>query len=164
MFKADPGLMIWTIISFFILLFFLKRFTFKPLLGMMQKREAAIRESIEEAKRTREAAEALHGQYQNMMAEARDEVKKIIEEGKSLGENARKEMISKATEESNRIILRAQEEISLEKERALSELRVRIADLSIMAASKVIEKSLSKDDHLRLLDEYVSKVGELDGQ
>jgi len=156
--------MIWTVVSFFLLLILLKRFTYKPLLGMMQKREATIRESIEEAKRTREAAETLHGQYQVMITEARDEVKKIIEEGKSLGENARKEMISKATEESNRVISRAQEEISLEKERALSELRVRIADLSIMAASKVIERSLTKEDHMRLLDAYVSKVGEIDGQ
>jgi F-type H+-transporting ATPase subunit b len=156
--------MIWTVISFFILLFFLRRFTYKPLLGMMQKREATIRESIEEAKRTRESAEELHEQYRKLIVEARDEAKKIIDEGKSLGEKARKEMVTRATEESDRVITRAQEEISLEKERALSELRERIADLSIMAASKVIEKSLSKEDHIRLLEQYVSQVGEIDGQ
>ena len=81
MFEAEPGLMLWTVISFFILLVLLRRFAYKPLVGMMSKREAAIRESIEEAKRTREAAEELQEKYRKLIAEARDESKKIISEG-----------------------------------------------------------------------------------
>ena len=164
MFEAEPGLMLWTVISFFILLVLLRRFAYKPLVGMMSKREAAIRESIEEAKRTREAAEELQEKYRKLIAEARDESKKIISEGKALGEQARKEMITKASEESNQIVKRAQEQIALEKERAISELRERIADLSIAAASKVIDRSLSKEDHMELLEEYISSIGDLNVQ
>lgn len=164
MFEAEPGLMIWTVISFFILLVLLRKFAYKPLVGMMSKREATIQELIEEAKRTRESAEELHEKYKKLIAEARDESKKIIEEGRALGEKARKEMINKASDESNQIVKRAQEEIALEKERAISELRERIADLSIMAASKVIDRTLSKEDHTKLLEEFVSNVGNLDGQ
>ena len=164
MFEAEPGLMIWTIVSFLILLVLLRKFAYKPLLGMMQKREEAIRESIDESKRTREEAQKLQDEYKQLIAKARDESKKIIDEGKALGEKARKEMINKATEESSQIVKRSQEQITFEKERALSELREQIADLSIAAASKVIERSLSKEDHARLLEEYVSKIGELHGQ
>ena len=164
MFEAEPGLMIWTVISFFILLILLRKFAYKPLVGMMSKREETIRESIEEAKRTRESAEELHEKYKQLIAEARGEAKKIIDEGKTLGEQARKDMITKANEESNRIVKRAQEQIAMETERALSKLREQIADLSIAAASKVIDRSLSKEDHMKLLEEYVSKIGDLHGQ
>ena len=164
MFEAEPGLMIWTVISFFILLILLRKFAYKPLVGMMHKREETIRESIEEAERTRESAEELQEKYKQLIAEARNEAKKIIDEGKVLGEQARKDMITKANEESSQIVKRAQEQITLETERALSELRTQIADLSIAAASKVIERSLSKEDHMNLLEEYVSKIGTLNGQ
>jgi len=94
----------------------------------------------------------------------REIAEKIISEGKALGEQARKEMITKASEESNQIVKRAQEQIALEKERAISELRERIADLSIAAASKVIDRSLSKEDHMELLEEYISSIGDLNVQ
>jgi F-type H+-transporting ATPase subunit b len=84
----------------------------------------------------------------------------ILAEGKTMGENIKKEVIQKAHEESNQIVKRAQEEIEFQKEKALMELKERLADLSIMAASKVIEKALDKKDHEQLLDEYISKVGE----
>ena len=164
MFEAEPGLMIWTVISFLILLVLLRKFAYKPLVGMMQKREDTIRESIDEAKQTREEARKLKDEYKQLIAEARGEAKKIIDEGKALGEKARKEMINKATEESGQIVKRSQEQITFEKERALSELREQIADLSIAAASKVIERSLSKEDHVKFLEEYVSKIGDLDAQ
>ena len=98
------------------------------------------------------------------VVEAREEAKKIVDEGKTLGEKARKEMISKATEESSQIVKRTQEQLAMEKERTMSELREQIADLSIAAASKVIERSLDKEDHMKLLEDYVSKLGELNGQ
>lgn len=156
--------MIWTVISFLILLILLRKFAYKPILGMMHKREESIRESIEEAKRTREEAQKLQEEYKHLIAAARGESKKIIDEGKALGEKARKEMINKATEESSQIVKRSQEQITFEKERALSELREQIADLSIAAASKVVERSLSKEDHLKFLEDYVSKIGDLDGR
>jgi F-type H+-transporting ATPase subunit b len=76
----------------------------------------------------------------------------------------RKEIIQKAQEESNLIVKRAQEEIELQKQKALLELREKVADLSIMAASKVITKSLNSEDNRRLVEEYVSKVGDLYGK
>jgi F-type H+-transporting ATPase subunit b len=132
--------MIWTVISFTILLVLLWKVAYKPITKALKKREDSIRDSLEEAQKTRESAET--------------------SEGKVMGENVKKEIIQKAHEESNQIVKRAQEEIEFQKEKALMELKERIADLTIMAASKVIEKTLDKKDHEQLIDEYISKVGE----
>lgn len=164
MFKAEPGLMIWTLVSFFLLLVLLAKLVYPLILKGLKKREETIQQQLEEARKTKQAAEQLLEEYRRQLAEARSEAQKVINEGKELGENLRKEIIQKAQQESNQIVKRAQEEIELQKQKALLELQEKIADLSIMAASKVIHKSLNTDDHRRLVEEYVSKVGELYGK
>ncbi|MBS3917777.1 MAG: F0F1 ATP synthase subunit B [Thermodesulfobacteriota bacterium] len=164
MFKAEPGLIIWTLVSFFILLILLAKLVYPLILKGLKKREETIQQQLEEARKTKQEAAALLEDYKRQLAEARSEAQKIINEGKGLGENMRKEIVQKAQQESNQIVKRAQEEIELQKQKALLELQEKIADLSIMAASKVINKSLNTEDHRRLVEEYVSKVGELYGK
>ncbi|MDO9123971.1 MAG: F0F1 ATP synthase subunit B [Deltaproteobacteria bacterium] len=164
MFKAEPGLIIWTLVSFFILLILLAKLVYPLILKGLKKREETIQQQLEEARKTKQMAEQLLEDYKRQLAEARAEAQKVINEGKELGENMRKEIIQKAQQESNQIVKRAQEEIELQKQKALLELQEKIADLSIMAASKVINKSLNTEDHRRLVEEYVSKVGELYGK
>jgi F-type H+-transporting ATPase subunit b len=164
MFKFEPGLIIWTFVSFFILLILLKKVAFPPILKGMKKREETIKQQLEEAQKTKREAEDLLEGYKRQLAEARSEAQKIINEGKSLGENMRKEIVQKAQAESNQIVKRAQEEIELQKQKAILELQEKIADLSIMAATKIINKSLNTEDNRRLVEEYVSKVGDLYGK
>ncbi len=164
MFKAETGLIIWTIISFFLLLALLWKVAFPQILKAMKKREETIRQQLEETQKTKKEAESLLDEYKRQLAEARTEAQKIINDGKSLGENMRKEIVQKAQQESNQIVKRAQEEIELQKQKAILELQEKIADLSIMAASKIINKSLDTEDHRRLVEEYISKVGELYGK
>ena len=164
MFKAEPGLIIWTLISFFILLILLRKVAYPQILKAMKNREETIKQQLEEAQKIKKEAEVFLEDYKRQLAEARSEAQKVINEGKELGENMRKEIIQKAQEESNHIVKRAQEEIELQKQKAILELQEKIADLSIMAASKVINKSLNPEDHRRLVEEYISKVGELYGK
>ncbi len=164
MFKAEPGLIIWTLVSFFLLLILLAKLAYPHILRGLKKREETIQQQLEEARKTKQMAEQLLEEYKQRLAEARAEAQKVINEGKELGENMRKEIIQKAQQESNQIVKRAQEEIELQKQKAILELQEKIADLSILAASKVINKSLNTDDHRRLIEEYVSKVGELYGK
>lgn len=164
MFKAEPGLIIWTLVSFFILLILLAKLVYPLILKGLKKREETIQQQLEEARKTKQEAASLLEDYKRQLAEARSEAQKIINEGKGLGENIRKEIVQKAQQESNQIVKRAQEEIELQKQKALLELQEKIADLSIMAASKVINKSLNTEDHRRLVEEYVAKVGELYGK
>ena len=164
MFKAEPGLIIWTIISFILLVLLLWKVAYPQILKGMKNREETIKQQLEEAQKTKKEAENLLGDYKRQLAEARSEAQKIINEGKSLGENIRKEVVQKAQEESNQIVKRAQEEIELQKQKAILELQEKIADLSIMAATKIINKSLNTEDNRRLVEEYVSKVGDLYGK
>lgn len=164
MFKPEPGLIIWTLISFFLLLVLLKKLAYPQILKAMKTREETIARQLEEAEKTKAAAEQLLTDYRRQLADARAEAQKLINEGRGLGESMRKEIIQKAQEESNLIVKRAQEEIELQKQKALLELREKVADLSIMAASKVITKSLNSEDNRRLVEEYVSKVGDLYGK
>ena len=164
MFKPGPGLIIWTLISFFLLLVLLKKLAYPQILKAMKTREETIARQLAEAEKTKAAAEQLLADYRRQLADARAEAQKLINEGRGLGESMRKEIIQKAQEESNLIVKRAQEEIELQKQKALLELREKVADLSIMAASKVITKSLNSEDNRRLVEEYVSKVGDLYGK
>jgi F-type H+-transporting ATPase subunit b len=163
-FKPEPGLIIWTLVSFFILLALLKKLAFPPILKAMKAREETIRGQLDEAQKTKQEAVSLLEDYRKQLAEARAEAHKIINEGKSLGENVRKEIVQKAQEESNQIVKRAQEEIELQKQKAVLELQERIADLSVRVASKVISRSLDPQDHRRLVEESIAKVGELYGK
>lgn len=160
MFKAEPGLIIWTLVSFFLLLILLAKLAYPHILRGLKKREEAIQQQLEEARQAKQKAEQLLEEYRRQLAEARSEAQRIINEGKELGENMRKEIIQRAQQESNQIVKRAQEEIELQKKKALLELQEKIADLSIMAASKIISRSLDTQEHRRLVEEYVSKVGE----
>ncbi|MBI5117079.1 F0F1 ATP synthase subunit B [Candidatus Poribacteria bacterium] len=152
---------IWTLIAFAVVLFILNKFAFPRIMEMLDKRSDKIEGDIKNAELTRADAEKLLAEYKAQLDTARTEAKKIMDEGKSLGENLRKETIAKATEEANQLIKRAQEEIGREKEKAIKELQNQIADISIEVASKVIQKTLSKQEHGKLIDQYITEVGKL---
>jgi F-type H+-transporting ATPase subunit b len=164
MFEMESGLIVWTLISFFLLLILLWKLAYPQILKAMKKREETIQQQLEEARKTKQEAENLLEEYRRQLSEARSEAQKVINEGKELGENMRKEIVQKAQQESNQIVKRAQEEIELQKQKAILELQEKIADLSIMAASKIINKSLNTEDHRRLVEDYISKVGDLYGK
>ena len=160
-FAPKPNLWIWTVIAFVIVVFVLRKFAIPSIMEGLDKRNEKIEGDLKSAELTREEAEKLMADYRAQLNEARAEAKKIIDEGKALGENLRQETIAKAQEEANRLIGRAQEEIGREKDKAIKELQSQIADISIEVASKVIQKSLSKDEHGKLIDDYVAEVGKL---
>jgi len=160
-FAPKPNLWIWTAIAFVVVVFVLRKFAIPSIMEGLDKRNEKIEGDLKSAELTREEAEKLMAEYKAQLDEARTEAKKIIDEGKALGENLRQETIAKAQEEANRLISRAREEIGREKDKAIKELQSQIADISIEVASKVIQKSLSKDEHGKLIDDYVAEVGKL---
>ncbi|GAB4334881.1 MAG: hypothetical protein Kow0099_07190 [Candidatus Abyssubacteria bacterium] len=159
--QAEPNLWWWTLIAFAIVFFILKKFAFPRITEALDKRNEKIEGDLKNAELTREEAEKLLNEYKQQLENARTEAKKIMDEGKSLGENLRKETIAKAQEEANQLIKRAQEEIAREKEKAIKELQAQIADISIEVASKVIQRTLKKEEHAQLIDQYISEVGRL---
>lgn len=159
--KAEPNLWIWTLIAFAIVFGILSKVAFPRITTMIDERNNKIEGDIKHAELTREEAEQMLAQYKGQLAEARTEAKKIIDEGKQLGESLRKEAMAKATEDANQLIRRAQDEIARQTEKAIKELQGQIADISIQVASKVIQKSLDKEEHNNLIKQYISEVGRL---
>lgn len=161
LFKPEPGLMIWTVISFVLLFLVLARVGYKPLLDIIKKREDSIRESIDEAERTRTEAERLLEDYKKQLAQARKEAQSIIEQGKKMGMSVREEIVEKAQKEAQRVVDKAKGEIEREKAKALTELQARVADLTFVTTSKVLKKSLDKEDHLKLIEDSLAEVKSL---
>lgn len=162
MFEPELGLMLWTLISFFLLLFLLKRFAYKPILAFMEDRERSIWEAIDGAQSTRTDAEKLLSQYKRQLEEGRMEAEKIIKEGKVISENLKKEILLEASQESKEMIKKAQEEIEREKMKTLTELQEAIAALSVQIASKIIKNSLNQDEHVKLIETSFAKIMEDD--
>ncbi|HHJ51940.1 MAG TPA: ATP synthase F0 subunit B [Caldithrix abyssi] len=158
MLNIDPGMMIWTWITFFIVLFILSKIALKPIMEAIESREKSIREDLETAHRQREEAESLLEKHRQLIAGAEQEAQKLIKESQQLAEKARQEIIEGARQESSRLIEKARQEIEHEKESALASLRAEVADLAIGAAEKVILQSLDEEKQKKVVDEYIKSM------
>ncbi|MBN2404611.1 MAG: F0F1 ATP synthase subunit B [Coriobacteriia bacterium] len=150
-----------SLISFLILLVVLGKFAFPPVTKMLDERADKIRESLEKAEDTRVEAERLLEEYRVQMAEARGEAAKVIEQGRTIAESMKSEIVAKAKEEAEAEKVKAIEAIKSERAAAMAELQKQVADLSVDVAGKIIGTSLKKEDHAALIERYVAEVGSL---
>lgn len=149
------------LLAFIILLALLKKYAWAPLVKLMKDREEHVASEIESAEKARKEANELLQEYKELMKNARVEAQQFIENAKKQGESQYKEIIEQASEEAERIKESARLEIQSEKEKAVHELREQVASLSVMIASKVIEKELSEEDQEALIQEYIEKAGKV---
>ena len=153
----DMALMLF----FFILLVFLvSKFAWGPVMNMMQKREDYVANEIEAAEKSRVEAEKASKEAVEQLTQTKQEAQKIIEDAKSAGIKQEQDIIASAKQEAERIKLSAQEEIQNEKDKALQALQDKVASLSVLIASKVIEKEISAQDQDKLIEDYIKEVGE----
>ena len=158
MLDLDPGMMIWTWITFFIVLGLLSKLALKPMLNAINNREDQIRGDIDNAKKQRDEAEELLNQHKTLMSNAESEAQKIVKENQQLAEKTKQSMIDEARKESEKIIENAKKEIDRQKENALSSLRAEVADLAIGAAEKIIIQKLDKKEHDNVISEYIKSM------
>ena len=145
-----PGLMIWTIISFVILLVILKKFAWTPILVAIDEREKGIKDNIEAARKAREVAEQFHAVYRQKLAEAQAEAQGVVSKARADAERVRDELIEKSKADAQSQIERARKQIELESEAAIKAIRTEISSLAVIAAEKIINRSLTPEDHKRL--------------
>lgn len=145
---------------FLVLLALLKKFAWGPLMNIMEKREKYVADEIEEAERSRAEAEKASKEAADQLNQVRAEAQKMIEDAKSAGTSQQEQIIAAAKKEAERIKEAAQADIQNEKERAIQALQDKVASLSVLIASKVIEKELSEQDQEKLINEYIKEVGE----
>ena len=156
--QPDPGLFVWTIITFLVLLALLAKFAWRPLLLALETRQNAIRKSLDDAQKAKQELERLNAESAQIVARARVEADAIISQSRSDGERLREEIRQKARAEADNIVKNAQRQIQLETTRALEQIRHEAVDLSVMIASKIIQRNLSKEDNERLIDEAIRQV------
>jgi len=156
--RPDPGLFIWTIITFLVLLTILAKFAWGPLLRALESRQETIRKSLDDAQAAKQELERLQLESAQIIRQARVEAEAIISQTRTDAGRLREEMRQKAKSEADTIVKNAERQIQLETTRALQQIRHEAIDLSVMIASKIIQRNLSKEDNERLIEEALKQV------
>jgi F-type H+-transporting ATPase subunit b len=156
--QVDPGLFIWTIVTFLVLLTLLAKFAWRPLLQSLDARQEAIRKSLADAEKARQELERLNQESAQIIRQARIEAESIIGAGRADAERLRGELRAKARAEAEGIIQNAERQIQLETARALQDIRREAADISVAIASKLIRRNLTKEDNEKLIDEALKQL------
>ena len=137
-----PGLFIWTVITFFIVLLILKWKAWGPLMNALEDRENRINEALSFADKAKQEAEKVSGEYDEMIKKAQTEAQEIIAKSKKAGDKLKEDIENKAKEKANEIMDKTEKEIESAKVRAIDDIKLASVDLAIQAASKVINKNL----------------------
>lgn len=155
--EFSVGLFFWQTLLFFILLFLLRRFAWKPILNAVNSREENIQEALDMAVKTKAEMKKLQTQNENLLKEARVERDQMIKEAKETGSRLVDDSKKKAKEEADKIIENARVSITSEKNAAIAELKGQVASIAIEIAEKVLREELSSGDKQKML---ASKLAE----
>jgi F-type H+-transporting ATPase subunit b len=156
--QPDPGLFIWTILTFLILVALLGRFAWRPLLQALEGRQELIRKSLDDAQRAAQELERLQQESTQILRNARVEAEGVVARSREDAERLREELRQKARAESDAIVRNAERQIQLETQRAVQEIRREAVDLSVMIASKLLQRNLSREDNEKLIEEALRQV------
>ena len=156
--QLDPGLFIWTIITFMALFFVLAKFAWKPLLNMLKDREDMIRSSLADAEKAKVELERLNEESEAIMAKARSEAQTILADGKTAAEKVKEDTVAKAKAQANKIREDAEKQIQVEKDKAIADIKQEVVNISLSVAEKLIRKNLSDTDNKALIEESLKKV------
>lgn len=156
--QLDPGLFIWTIITFLILLTLLSKFAWKPLLNALEKREDEITNSLKNAEKARKELERLTTEGDEIIAQARSEAQAIVSEGKKAADQLKDSTLLKAKEEAVTNLEQAKEQIQVEKDKAIAEIKGEVVGLSLSIAEKLVKKNLNEEDNKSLINESLKHI------
>jgi F-type H+-transporting ATPase subunit b len=152
------GTLIAELVIFLVTLGFLYRVAWGPLLTILDARRKRIEEGVEAAEQAKRDREAAQREYQARLEEARREGQRILDRIAKEGEELRKELEAKARQDAEGIITRARAEIEQERQSAVQDLRRQVADLAVLAASRIIGESLDEKKHRELIDRAVEEA------
>ena len=156
--KLDPGLFIWTIITFLLLFFVLAKYAWKPLIKMLDDREGMIRSSLDDAEKAKLELERLNKESEAITAKARSEAQAILAESKTVAEKVKEDTIARAKEQAIKISDDAQKQIQVEKDKAINDIKQEVVNLTLSVAEKLINKNLNDADNKSLIEESLKKV------
>ncbi len=156
--QPDPGLYIWTIVTFLVLLALLAKFAWRPLLDALEQRQDVIRKSLDEARQAKEELQRLQAESARILAEARGEAAGIIASTRSDAARFAEELKVKARADADALVKHAQREIDSQTARALQTIRHEAVDLSVAVATKILRRDMSSADNDRLVDDAIREM------
>jgi F-type H+-transporting ATPase subunit b len=167
---AEPGLSeplishwLWTWIIFGIVFLILWKFAFRPIREQLEARERRIKETVDKADQVRAEAAALLDKHREMMDRAKADAQEVLNEGRIAAERVKKEAHAAGQAEAQEFLERAHKEIDLQKNKAIDEIRQETVDLTLLAAGKVLERSITDEDHRRLARTVIDEVAKGQG-
>jgi len=156
--QPDPGLYIWTIATFLILLWLLAKFAWRPLLAALEQRQDTIRKSLDDAQQAKQDLERLNAESRKILNEARVQAEHILSQTRTDASRLRDELKQKAQSEAAGVIKNAERQIEMETARAIQQIRNEAVDISIAIASKVLERNVTREDNERLIEETFKQI------
>jgi len=158
MLNVQSGLIIWTIITFVLLVLVLSKVAWKPLLQALHGRENGIREALREADEARKEAEKVLAENRQAIAKANEETARLLREGRELADQMKNDIVARAHESAKHAVEQAKDEIQRERDAALVQLRNQVADLAIKAAEKILDESLDAARQKKIVDKVLLKL------
>ncbi|TVR56145.1 MAG: ATP synthase F0 subunit B [Gemmatimonadales bacterium] len=158
LFTVDPGLSVWTIATFLVVLFVLGKFAWGPILGALDAREKGIKDSIDAATQLRQEAKESLEEHRRQLADARRQAQEIVAEGRSAADRLRRDIEEKAREEAERILERTRQEIRRERDVAIEQIRTEAVDLALAAAARILDEKLTEERDRALVKSYLQDI------
>jgi F-type H+-transporting ATPase subunit b len=158
MLDINPGLIIWTSITFILLVLVLSKVAWKPLVQALQDRETSIATALEKAEEARKESQRLLEENTRVMQAANADTARLLKEGRELAEQMKNEIVAKAHAQAKAELERAKEEIQREKESALNEMRGEIAEMAIAAAEKLLDETLDAPKQKKMIDKVIQQM------
>ncbi len=157
-FEPEFGLIFWTWLVFIALFFVLKKYAWPPIIGATEARERKIARQLEEAERMNAESQAALEEHKQLLAGAKDQASALIGEAKIVAEKEREGLLAKTRQDQEQMLDRAKREITAEREKAIAELRQEAVDLSLAAASRLIESNLDDKANRKIVVDYLDSL------
>lgn len=162
---VEPGpTFFFTLGNAIVMFLIMKHFLFKPMSAFMRSRELEIQKQYDDAQKAEEDAKLLKSEYEHKVSEARTEGEKIIKDHVLKAEAKAAEILKHADEDAKKQKEKAEKEISDERVKAAAELKSSFAELTVLAASKVVGRELDAAGHKELISSVLSEVGDVKWQ
>ncbi|HEY7464190.1 MAG TPA: F0F1 ATP synthase subunit B [Candidatus Limnocylindria bacterium] len=157
-FAVDVPKLAFQVLNFLLLLYLLNRFLFKPVLKLLDEREARIKKGLEDAEAAARDRELAKAEREAALDEARKEAQAMVARANKIAEDSRAEILAEAKDQAEKITARAREEITAEKDRAMAELRATVADLALDAAGRLVRSEMNQTTQRRLVEDFLKEV------
>lgn len=158
------GIVPWTFIAqicnLFIQMYLIKRFLFKPINNILEKRKAMADAELQNAVQAKEEAHAMKAEYEQNMQDAKNKANEILVSAQKTAAIQSEEMLKEATAQAAALKAKAESDIAQEKRKAVNEIKGEIGGMAMEIAGKVIEREICEEDHEKLIDEFISNVGD----